>query len=603
MDCKVIPTIVMCMFIFLPVFAQKGFYVSPNGNDKATGTIDKPFRTLVRARDAVRKVKKNSGDIVVHVLPGTYELKEPLRLDQRDGGQDGSRVIYRGSKDGKVIISGGTAIRGWKETGQKNVYQAEIPKAMFRQLYVENHTAIRARFPNIGTYLKTGSWDLDNQTLMLSNNYSTLQTGSNDMELLLLQSWAESYLRIKTIKPTGVGRPQFSVVTFQDEETKILFNRPYPSLLPTHEFYFENARGFIDQDYEWYHDPGSSTVYCKFADQDNIAELHIVRPVLDTLVILQGTLSEPIKNISFENFTFQHSNWIYPSQHGYLNAQAGQYNKSSKPNNEQFILRPPAAVYLANGQHVEFKGNTFNNIGSTAIDFHHGTSSCSIVGNKFTDISGSAIAIGKFVQDEDTEYHIPYNPSDKREISTNDIVSSNYIQRAATVYYGCVGIAAGYTNGIKISHNVLRDLPYTGISLGYGWTPLPNAMANNLIAYNDIGNVMTMMNDGAAIYTLSYQPGTKIYRNYIHDIPKPKLLGQHIMSGIYCDEQSGGNEESPLIVAENIIAYGSFEMIKFHKPGIILIKNTIHNQYQKNGQEIIGKVGLLPQFQYIIDGQ
>ena len=48
------------------------FYVSPDGDDNGSGTIDSPFRTLERARDAVREINQNmSGDICVYLRGGT----------------------------------------------------------------------------------------------------------------------------------------------------------------------------------------------------------------------------------------------------------------------------------------------------------------------------------------------------------------------------------------------------------------------------------------------------------------------------------------------------------------------------------------------------
>jgi len=44
------------------------FYVSPSGDDRNPGTRVKPFRTLERARDAVREMKK-SGQITRVRLP------------------------------------------------------------------------------------------------------------------------------------------------------------------------------------------------------------------------------------------------------------------------------------------------------------------------------------------------------------------------------------------------------------------------------------------------------------------------------------------------------------------------------------------------------
>jgi hypothetical protein len=90
-------------------------------------------------------------------------------------------------------------------------------------------------------------------------------------------------------------------------------------------------------------------------------------------------------------------------------------------------------------------------------------------------------------------------------------------------------------------------LPYTAISVGWGWgepdagggnyvvpvvydTPTP--LGDNRIEGNHIHNVMLRRNDGGGVYTLSNQPGTVIRGNLIHD-------NVNAPGGIYLDEGSG----------------------------------------------------------------
>ena len=52
------------------------FHVSPTGNDAWAGTPEKPFRSLARARDAVRDLKKSkTDDIHVWLRGGNYPLR------------------------------------------------------------------------------------------------------------------------------------------------------------------------------------------------------------------------------------------------------------------------------------------------------------------------------------------------------------------------------------------------------------------------------------------------------------------------------------------------------------------------------------------------
>ncbi|MGI9455347.1 MAG: hypothetical protein ACR2NU_02230, partial [Aeoliella sp.] len=72
------------------------FYVATNGDDANRGTLAKPFATLVRARDEVRKVRE-AGDqsVTVHVRGGVYYLSEPLVFTAHDSGSARHPVVYR----------------------------------------------------------------------------------------------------------------------------------------------------------------------------------------------------------------------------------------------------------------------------------------------------------------------------------------------------------------------------------------------------------------------------------------------------------------------------------------------------------------------------
>jgi hypothetical protein len=66
------------------------FHVSPAGDDVNSGSIDKPFKTLARARDAVRQYKQNAdakpGPIEVLLHAGTYYLPQTLIFTAEDSG-------------------------------------------------------------------------------------------------------------------------------------------------------------------------------------------------------------------------------------------------------------------------------------------------------------------------------------------------------------------------------------------------------------------------------------------------------------------------------------------------------------------------------------
>lgn len=94
--------------------AYGDFYVSPDGNDKNSGTIDHPFRTVEAAQKAARKTDKQYlSHVVVSILGGTYPTKG-LTFTKADSGTDSCSVIYCAYGNGEVIFDGG-AIAGTQD--------------------------------------------------------------------------------------------------------------------------------------------------------------------------------------------------------------------------------------------------------------------------------------------------------------------------------------------------------------------------------------------------------------------------------------------------------------------------------------------------------
>jgi hypothetical protein len=115
-----------------------------------------------------------------------------------------------------------------------------------------------------------------------------------------------------------------------------------------------------------------------------------------------------------------------------------------------------------------------------------------------------------------------------------------------------IGIWLGQTSHNVLSHNEIRGLWYTGISIGWTWG-YGNSMArDNLIEFNHVHHIGSpadgvepILSDMGGIYTLGKEPGTVIRNNCFHDIAGLRYGGW----GIYFDEGSTG------ILAENNLVY------------------------------------------------
>ena len=91
------------------------FFVAPDGSDDNPGTREKPFATLEKARDTIRKLKAQGlpGPVGVRLLPGEYRVKSTFELTADDSGTDKTPIVYRADKQGTAVLYGGTRLTGF----------------------------------------------------------------------------------------------------------------------------------------------------------------------------------------------------------------------------------------------------------------------------------------------------------------------------------------------------------------------------------------------------------------------------------------------------------------------------------------------------------
>jgi hypothetical protein len=148
---------------------------------------------------------------------------------------------------------------------------------------------------------------------------------------------------------------------------------------------------------------------------------------------------------------------------------------------------------------IDFIGCRFEHLASTGLDYERGTHDDKIERNVFTDIGGTGIQVGVYA-DPGFETHLPYRPADERAVCTSEHIDNNLVEDIGNEDWGCVGISAGYVRGIDIQHNEVRNVPYSGICVGWGWTRDTNCMRDNRIVANYVHHYATHMYDVGGIY-------------------------------------------------------------------------------------------------------
>lgn len=624
MDTKILSLAFGCTLAFAGAAAaatQATFYVSPSGNDAAAGTKDAPFKTITQAQKAVRAINGSmTGDIEVILREGTYVLPSTVNFTEADGGKDGHYVRYKAAEGERPLITGGMQITGWTIHDEaNNIWKAEGVDGRFRQLYVNNRKAVRACFPNVIAANEKGNGGFDHDFVRLtkvdssgrafdvSADYIKNIKNIEDVEIHLMIAWSENILRLEKAQVNG-GTAK--LIPKDPERTK-LFHRAYPMLgtafmsnPPKQQvFYLENSYDLIDAPGEWYLDEKNQTLYYKPREGESMATAHVVAPRLNTLFSVLGKdTKNKVGYMSFEGLTFAHSNYTRPSEEGFLDLQAANFNVDVLPDpsrgnweklnsNKYLLWRPDAAFRVENAHHFLVQGNVFSQIAATGLDFVSGTNDDMIQGNAFFEIGAAGIMLGKFYQDSTTEIHIAYNPSDKDEISTRDTVKNNLVTNVTNEHQGAVGIGAGYPRYVVIEHNEVSYTYYSGISIGFGWTKAQTAMTNNHVNWNEIHHIARLLCDSGPIYTLSNQgTGSEIQHNYIHDNGTSKWADYWNVP-IYLDEGSSG-----FTVKENVFK-NSPAGVGQNQAG----QNTLQQSNNYYSDDVVNNAGIEKAFRYIRD--
>ena len=113
-------------------------YVAPEGDDASPGTIEKPFATLLRARDAVRELKENGlkGDISVFFREGSYFFSEPVVLSRQDSGSNGQKITYSAYPGETPVFTSGIHITGWQKITRDDPGWRYLPSSARDSVYV-----------------------------------------------------------------------------------------------------------------------------------------------------------------------------------------------------------------------------------------------------------------------------------------------------------------------------------------------------------------------------------------------------------------------------------------------------------------------------------
>jgi hypothetical protein len=541
-----------------PSWAQEAsdthiIYVAPNGNDSWTGresspvahSREGPVKSIERAKERLREIRANGRSAttkyMVVLRGGYYELDRPLVFSSDDSGRAGNSVVYTSFPNEVARIGSGKIIHGWTRRDAAIwavPYDFSAGQSCPAQLFVNGVRRNRTRIPASGTIrikavLDKGDRGADQLYRVIARPGDLPEDLSigRDTEIVVFDGWTTSRLRVVSYNSESHQLELGGVYAGRGNRKIIIPNLPY---------FIENVSGTPRTAGTWWCDERARLLFYSPVPSEDMNDAKVVVPRLENLLTIRGDADSDVHSIVFDRIIFEHTSWQLPAG-GWAAKQAA--------------IGLPAAIEISNAHSIVISNFAVIHTGANAIGIRARDYDITVENGEIRDVGGTAVSIGL-----EQSVPIPGTSWSEGEVSRDRVhhvtIKNNLMASLGRVHLEAVGVWVGQADNILIEQNEIRDLYYSGISIGWTWWYAKSLSHNNKV----IGNLIHkygqgVLSDFGGIYTLGRQLNTIISGNVIYD-GIAREYGGH---GLYADAGSSG-----ITFSDNIVRDVSHGAIHIH---------------------------------------
>lgn len=576
-----VPLISCLLLLGFKLCTGQTIFISPNGNDQATGSNSQPLKTLAKGMNLA--LKQSGKDVVIELLAGTYPIEKTIVVSAAN--YQLKSLSIRAKKGSKVLITGSKAYQLKWTAFRDNILSARLDLAERPdQIFINDHLLQMARYPNYDSTARvfngTAADALSDDRISKWNN----PTGGY-IHALHQGEWGGFHY----------------LITGKDAKGKLKSdggwqnNRP-SKMHPQHR-YAEHIFEELDAPGEWFYDEKSKIIYLMPPAGVNIQTAKVTISTTTDILHFSGTAKAPIKNISITDIDFAQT------------ARSFMLTKEPLLRSDWTIYRG-AAILLDGTEQVSIKNCNFYNLGGNAIFLSNYNKGAKVVGNHIHNIGASAIA---FVGDAAAvrspafryENFIPwdemdYTPGPKSNNYPQECeASNNLIHHTGSIEKQSAGVQISMSSQILISHNTIYHVPRAGINVSEG------TWGGHVIEFNDVFDTVLETGDHGAFNSWGrdrfWRPSRQVIDSIVAaragiellDVEKPVIIRNNRFQcdhgwDIDLDDGSGNYE-----IYNNVCLSGGLKLREgYHRKvsNNIIINNTFHpHVWLKNSDDVFEK--------------
>jgi len=552
------------------------FYVSPLGSDDSPGTEVAPFKTLKRVRNAIRDLKLQREDednawrpldsaVDIFLGEGHYFFDDTLHFDGRDNASLEYPMTFQSLPGQTPVLSGGAIITEWK-VHEGRILKANLPeiakhRGNFRQLFYRGQSMERACYPKRKEspydgmlFVHQENSDNHKASFYLNTEHLPKQWAKPHLAELYAfpgavnWAWCNQWCPVRSMNfDTGLVELQRQVFNLDEQPWTMEFG-----FAQNNRVRFENVLEELTEPGEWCVDFEQGVVY--FWPPQDDPQPEVVVPVHKTIISLRD-----ITAVNFRGITWAHT--------------LGGDNYHRQGNTGHGAMVPQVDwPYVGEALHLR------------------STQNCLVEDCHFDTVAGNAIYIERMAnRNVISRCHFDHVGANgvvvigwKHGHPMFNTISDCHIHHAGQINNYCAGVFCGTSDGTRIEHNHIHDMPHHAVNLA------TNGKGRNFVEYNrieraaqvnmDIGAINMWMDEPMPEVKADYsRSGHVVRNNYISDTWGDReftsMDGQVVTNndhphGIYLDDYA-----SNCVITHNIVV---------NTGQGVLIHNGQHNLVENN---------------------
>ena len=403
--------------------------------------------SLQEAFDRISSLEETD-TVHLRVLPGDYWMEQTLVIDQPLP----APVVVSGEGAEKPRFLAGVRVEGW-EPWQNGIWRAFIPEVQqygfaFDQFYVNGERAQLARTPNEGWGWVTSSSEQAFQSGERAPEFAVQRISFSPQELAPFAGLSPEQMkqtRFRFFHKWDITQKYCDYMA--TDSGYVYFNgsgmKPWNPIGEGARYIIYNQLDLLDEPGEWYLDRESGYIYYMPVEGEVMEDAFCVVPILHQWIDIQGKQSAPVRNLKFENLSFQYASYMIPKE--------GEEPTQAAANTE-------AAVELDYVEHVTFANCEFLHTGAYAIWIGEECHNNAVRHCYIADLGAGGIKVGRPVWD-----------ASKNTVTSGNIIDNNIITSAGHEQPCGVGVALFHTADNQVTHNEISDILYSGVSVGWTW--------------------------------------------------------------------------------------------------------------------------------------